>query len=153
MTSLITSNKARQIRDPFSDGQMLNLDSYRFTREIIIDDNLLTMKTCTSHTFNQYRNELSWTAKQLLRLLLTIKLVNRRDAGGSLCQTISEGSSLWFLDVGQDANTVGGPRARARATHEHDRLVRFEQTSIVSEAHGEHQSIVNVLFPLGCLRL
>jgi len=107
------------------------------------------MKTCTSHTFNQYQNELSWTAKQPL----TSKLVNCRDACGSLCWAISEGSSLRFLDVGQDANTVGGPRARARATHEHDRLVRFEQTSIVSEAHGEHQSIVDVLFPLGCLRL
>jgi len=58
-----------------------------------------------------------------------------------------------LLDVGQNADAVGGPGTRAGATHEDDGLVRFQQFVLVSEAHRKLQPVVDVLFPLGCLRL
>ena len=60
---------------------------------------------------------------------------------------------LWFLDVRQNANAVGGARTRARTTHEDDGLVRLEKFVFVTEAHRELKSIVDVLFPLRRLRL
>jgi len=57
-----------------------------------------------------------------------------------------------FLNVWQDANAVGGAWARPGATHEDDRLVRFQQFVFVTEAHRELQPVVNILLPLGRFR-
>ena len=58
-----------------------------------------------------------------------------------------------LLDVGQDADAVGGARSGTRAADEDDGLVRLEQIVLVAETHRELQPVVNVLLPLRRLRL
>jgi len=79
----------------------------------------------------------------------------KKQEGWRMGRRVGVGAGGWlsFLDVGQDADAVGGAGAGAWAAHEHDRLVRLENLAFVGETHRELETIVYVLLPLRRLRL